>query len=682
MAGFDLGARCSQSRARRGRLTTAHGTVQTPAFMPVATQATAKSLRQDDLSGSGAQCILANTYHLFLRPGLEAFEKLGGLHQFMDWDGSIITDSGGFQVFSLARDRRITEDGAVFKSYVDGRSIALTPELSIRAQRAIGADIMMAFDQCVQSTVGFEEAKAAMELTHRWALRSLRAKERYPGLHGYDQALFGIVQGACFEGLRAESARFLSDQAFDGFAIGGLAVGESKTQREDFTELTAALLPEDRARYLMGVGTPIDLLEAVWRGVDLFDCILPTSMAQRGFAFTSKGKVRITRQVYRLQEQALDPNCGCPTCARFSRAYLHHLMKAQEPLGWTLLSTHNTCFYQNLMRRIRDAVEGGAFAELYRSERGRLALSDEDHPPVPERPLRARSATSLLSVLREGERHEVVASNEGAFGFIRAKASREIMHRSKDPNQESRLYLEGSGLSRRVERHAEPAVIWDVGLGAAHNLSCTVQFVEKTGLRARIVSFEKDLEPLQLACEERERFPHLKALPDAFDASARNLERGVWSWELRVGDFFELLESAPAPDYVFWDPFSIKSNPEFWTQEAFLRLRAHAGAKPLRMITFSSATRAREALLKAGFFVCEGPESSTERRTTLAIHSPGGLSELEPWEREALLGERWLARWARGARIADPGAAMEAWKSHPQFAACVLGLDADALTGV
>jgi queuine tRNA-ribosyltransferase len=374
---FCVEAQVAGSQARACRFQTAHGAVQTPVFMPVGTQATVKSQTADTLQETGAQVLLANTYHLLLRPGIEVFEKFGGIHSFMKWDRAVLTDSGGFQIFSLPHSRKMSEEGALFKSYVDGKLIQLTPELSIRTQMAIGSDIMMVLDQCVPSTVEHAVAEQAMHRTHAWARRSFQARQAFSGEHTVPrQALFGIVQGACFEDLRKASADFLTQIDFDGFAIGGLAVGETKSQRNDFTEISTRLLPEDRPRYLMGVGTPMDLLEAVHRGVDLFDCILPTALAQRGVAFTSEGKLQLRRSAYRLSDLPLDPACGCLVCQRHSRGYLHHLVKAEEPLGWHLLGYHNLSFYRDLMSSLRQSILEGRFLSLYRDLKERLERSD------------------------------------------------------------------------------------------------------------------------------------------------------------------------------------------------------------------------------------------------------------------------------------------------------------------
>ena len=371
---FQIEAECEGTLARAARLTTLHGEIITPIFMPVGTQATVKALTVDDLQRVGSRMLLANTYHLLLRPGPEVFSKFGGIHRFMNWDGPILTDSGGFQIFSLPHSRAITEAGAKFQSYVDGKTHLLSPETSIAMQKAIGSDVMMVLDQCIPSTAPRNEAIRAMELTHRWAKRSFDARGDSP------QALFGIVQGACFEDLRHRSVEALTQIPFDGFAIGGLAVGETKTQREDFTEITSRLLPRNLPRYLMGVGTPLDILEAVHRGVDLFDCILPSALAKRGTAFVSRGKMQLRRSAYKFSEEALDSACPCDTCTRYSRAYLHHLTKTDEVLGWKLLSLHNLVFYHRMMAEIRESILNGTFPQYYAEKRRAWAGTDEDTP--------------------------------------------------------------------------------------------------------------------------------------------------------------------------------------------------------------------------------------------------------------------------------------------------------------
>jgi queuine tRNA-ribosyltransferase len=377
--GFQVLKESSGCAARTATFTTLHGRVETPIFMPVGTQATVKGLTPESLKTVGSNVLLANTYHLMLRPGVEVFKKFGGIHRFMNWDRPVLTDSGGFQIFSLSNERKITEEGAKFKSYIDGKTFLLSPEESIAVQKAIGSDIMMVLDECVPSTSSHSNARRAMLLTHRWAARSLAARGDSP------QALFGIVQGACYEDLRRESARVLTDMPFDGFAIGGLAVGETKAEREEFCGFTTALLPKDRPRYLMGVGTPLDILEAVYRGVDMFDCIIPSNLAKRGTAFTSNGKVHIYRGTYKFSEAPLDANCACSTCTTYSRAYLHHLIKADEYLGWKLMSKHNLFFYHQMMEEIRRAITDDTFIAYYNEKRDAWSRQDEDHPMNPPR---------------------------------------------------------------------------------------------------------------------------------------------------------------------------------------------------------------------------------------------------------------------------------------------------------
>lgn len=363
---FKLHKTDSRTRARRGEFQAAHGVVQTPVFMPVGTFASVKTLDLADLSQIGAEIILGNTYHLMLRPGQAVFERFNGIHGFMGWKKPVLTDSGGFQIFCLPNQRTINEDGAAFRSYVNGDMFLLSPEKSIEMQSAIGSDIMMVLDWCIDSTSDHAKTREAMEMTHRWALRSLNAKmreqERYPER---SQALFAIVQGGVHEDLRRQSADFLTQHPFNGFAIGGLAVGETKAEREDFTELVTSMLPADKPRYLMGVGTPTDLLEAVFRGVDMFDCVIPTMYAQRGVVFTSRGRVVLTQGGYRHSDERLDAACDCATCAHYPVGYLHHLSKCKEPTGWRLLAIHNLTYYQRLMRGMRSAIEQDRFYEFY-----------------------------------------------------------------------------------------------------------------------------------------------------------------------------------------------------------------------------------------------------------------------------------------------------------------------------
>ena len=367
--GFELSA-VDPTGARAGVLHTRRGTVQTPVFMAVGTHAHVRHLSVDDVrDDADAPIMLGNTYHLMLRPGVEVFRKFGGIHRFMNWDRPVLTDSGGFQIFSLPEDRQIFERGAHFRSYVDNSKQILSPERSIEVQQAIGSDIMMVLDVCIDSTSDEAATRAAMERTHRWALRSLKARN----LGDPTQALFAIVQGGVREQLRRESAAFLTAQPFDGFAIGGLAVGETRDERESMTELATSLLPADKPRYLMGVGTPTDLLEAVRRGVDMFDCIIPNKMAQQSYAYTfQEGQIRLARTAYKLEEGPIDNECDCSICRIYTRAYVHHLISGKHSLGSRMIGIHNLRHYQLLMKRMREAILAGTFDSLYRQLKERF----------------------------------------------------------------------------------------------------------------------------------------------------------------------------------------------------------------------------------------------------------------------------------------------------------------------
>jgi queuine tRNA-ribosyltransferase len=344
--------------ARLGRLTTPHGAVDTPAFMPVATQGSVKSLSPDDLRAAGAQIVLANTYHLFLRPGHEVVREMGGLHRFMAWDGPVLTDSGGFQVFSLSKLRRIGEEGVEFRSHIDGSLRLLTPEICVEIQHALGVDILHPLDECLPHPASLADTERSLGLTLRWLGRSVTAH----AARGDERALFGIVQGGGFETLRRRAVEATCAYDLPGYAIGGLAVGETKALLYDIAELVAGLLPAGRPRYLMGVGKPHDLVEAVARGVDLFDCVLPTRNARNGQAFTADGPLTITHARYTRDSAPLDPECACLACGRFSRAYLRHLFLSRELLAYRLLSLHNLTFFLGLMAAMRRATAEGAFA--------------------------------------------------------------------------------------------------------------------------------------------------------------------------------------------------------------------------------------------------------------------------------------------------------------------------------
>jgi queuine tRNA-ribosyltransferase len=372
---FEIVSREAGSHARAGLLHTPHGIIETPCFMPVGTAATVKGITQEQLEQLGSQIILANTYHLYLRPGHEVVREMGGLHGFMSWPHPILTDSGGYQVMSLRGLSRVTEDGVHFHSHLDGSSHFLSPERAVEIQMALGPDIMMTLDECVEYPASRETLHRAMKLTGRWARR---AKEYFEKLRGAEQekteskkhpVLFGIVQGGTDRGLRRESVEKTMEIGFAGYALGGLSVGEPKNETYDVTESTAALLPQDRPRYLMGVGTPEDLVECVARGIDMFDCVMPTRNARNGSVFTSQGKLVVKNARYGRDQTPLDPSCECMVCRRYSRAYIRHLFMAHEILGATLATAHNLHFYLDTMRKFRQAIISGGFEKYFSSAR-------------------------------------------------------------------------------------------------------------------------------------------------------------------------------------------------------------------------------------------------------------------------------------------------------------------------
>jgi queuine tRNA-ribosyltransferase len=364
---FTLFHQDSKTSARTGELRTAHGAVQTPAFMAVGTQGTVKAVSPLELKEAGSQIILSNAYHLYLRPGLSIIKSAGGLHGFMSWDGPLLTDSGGYQVFSLSGMRKVKDEGVEFQSHLDGSTHFLSPEKVIEIENVLGSDIMMPLDECVHYPCDYEYAKVALARTTDWAKRSKIAhSSKSPG-HSR-QLLFGIVQGATYEDLRRQSAREITDIGFDGYALGGLSVGESKNLRYNMTSLTAGLLPRDAVRYLMGVGTPEDIIEAVKSGVDLFDCVIPTRYARNGTAFTSCGKLVVRNAAYAEDFSPLDASCDCYGCKHFSRSYIRHLFNMEEILGLRLVSCHNIYFYNNLLKSIRLAINENRMEEFSLSQ--------------------------------------------------------------------------------------------------------------------------------------------------------------------------------------------------------------------------------------------------------------------------------------------------------------------------
>jgi len=380
---FDLLATDPRSKARRGRLTTPHGIIETPAFIPVGTQGSVKAVSPRELRELEAQIILGNTYHLFVRPGIEVIRHFGGLHKFMNWNGPILTDSGGYQIFSLAKLRKITEEGAQFQNHVDGQPAFISPEIAIEIQATLGSDIAMVLDECAPYPCEYDYAARSADMTARWAARCKRAVEANAGpaptvlpanlnaaagtaATTADQLLFGIVQGATFDDLRKSSAQAVVDLDFDGYAIGGVSVGEPEEEMMRAVESAEPSLPKDKPRYAMGLGTPPQLLEMIARGMDMFDCVLPTRLARNGTAFTASGTINLKNAEFALDKRPIEENCSCPGCREFARGYVRHLTKAEEILGLRLITLHNLHFYLDLMNRARTEIERGTFDQFRR----------------------------------------------------------------------------------------------------------------------------------------------------------------------------------------------------------------------------------------------------------------------------------------------------------------------------
>ncbi|MBL8992253.1 MAG: tRNA guanosine(34) transglycosylase Tgt [Spirochaetia bacterium] len=648
----------SSSGARAGILETRRGAVETPTFMPVATHAHVRTLTMDEVAETGAGICLANTYHLLLRPGTEVFDQVGGIHPFMKWERGVLTDSGGFQIFSLPGEREITEEGARFRSPFDNQKHMLSPESSISIQKSIGSDIMMVLDVCLPSTSDEIATREAMERTHRWALRSLAEKNA----NTEGQALFAIVQGGVFPEMRTESAGFLTQHPFDGFAIGGLAVGEARELLYSTTMHTARLLPKDKPRYLMGVGTPIDLVESVNAGIDMFDCTLPGKMGQQGYAFTFEGPIRLQRSEFRLKEEPLDAECPCPVCKKYSRAYLRHLTHGGHSMGGRLLTQHNLWHYATLMKRMRKAIVENRWDAEYRALRAKLT------PPKLIRRIPGSAAGDF----------ELVTIKSGARA-VRHTGHGEVMHPIGPWEEANRLYVAQINLEAQLKRpDEEPLRILDVGLGAAANAVAALTCAENLGsARARpleIISLESDLNPLRLALADPEGFPFLQPWKQACESLLENhlWESSSYTWRVIVGDARETLDEAEGNfDVIYFDPFSPESNPTLWTVDFARRIYSKARYQGSFLVTYSAATPTRVMFLLAGFFVGHGLSTGTRQETTIA----STRRELIP----ELLGDRWMKRWERSsARSAHDVPFSEeverAIRSHPQFAVRIAGL--------
>lgn len=639
--------------ARAGRLTLGHGIVETPTFMPVATHAHVRHLTLEEVGASGAGVCLGNTYHLWLQPGLETFRRFEGIHRYMGWSRNVLTDSGGFQIFSLADACIVDEEGARFRSPVDSQTRLLTPEISMEAQAAIGSDVAMVLDVCHASTADEAQTRAAMERTHRWAERSLRAQRDLTKA----QALFGIVQGGLFKNLREESARVLTALPFDGFAVGGLAVGEGREDLYSMTQFSALLLPDNKPRYLMGVGTPIDLLESVRAGIDMFDCILPTKMGQQGYGYTFDGRLRLTQARFRLDEGPLESSCDCFTCTHHPRAYVHHLLKGDHALGARLLSVHNLRFYQRLMARMREAIVAGRFGEEYRTLKSTLAPT---------------TSPSVSLGVEVGD-FEVVALTSGVRA-IRHKGHGEVMHPGIGPEAEARnVYIQPSRLEDRLRvASTQPVRVLDFGLGGGANAVAALEVARALGPGRRrpleVWSLENDTRAFELALRHAdEGFPFLAPWKDAGQGVLRT---GFWesngiSWWLLRGDAQKTFaDLPPAFDVIFYDPFSPKTDAPLWSVDFLKRVAARLAPGGI-LSTYSIATPTRVSFLLAGFFVGSGVASGTRGETTVCTR------ELESLEHP--LRERWLWRWRRSdARGPHGGEFNEACEdavwAHPQFA--------------
>ncbi len=642
----------SSSGARAGRLHTRRGVLETPAFMPVATHAHVRFLTMDDVAETGARFCLANTYHLLLRPGAELFEKSGGIHPFMQWPHGVLTDSGGFQIFSLPGEREITEEGARFRSPYDNHRHLISPETSIAMQNAINSDIMMVLDVCPPSTSNEAVTREAMERTHRWALRSLAARDSKPT----GQALFAIVQGGVFPDMRSESAQFLTQHPFDGFAIGGLAVGESRDLLYSMTGHTAPQLPTDRPRYLMGVGTPIDLVECVHRGIDMFDCIIPPKMAQQGYGYTFEGRIRISRHEYRFEDKPLDATCDCFVCKRYTRAYIRHLMQGGHHLGSRLLAIHNLRHFQQLTTRMRTAIIENRWDAEYRELVERLSPKTTKPKPT-------------------GQKHgafEVVSTRGGAHA-VRHTEHGEVMHPVGPWEEANGLYVEQTKLEARLGVfNEEPLRILDVGLGAGANAIAALTKVQAMGQARKreieIISLESDMNAFELALQTPEGFPFLQPWKTACEAI---LQQGHWegpgiTWRTLVGDARETIDGVPGwCDLVFFDPFSPEANPTLWTVDFLRKVRWHTNDEGGLLVTYSSATPTRVSLLLAGFFVGQGVSTGTRTETTNAATQLESLA--------TPIGERWVQRWRRSSARGAHGEAFtpdveRMVLEHPQFA--------------
>jgi queuine tRNA-ribosyltransferase len=603
---FKILAQSSESGARSVSFKTPHGPIQGPLFMPVATRGALRHLPHDRLVEFGTQVLLSNTFHFFDRPGVELLKTLGPLHRFIKWAHPILTDSGGFQVFSLAKRMQLSEEGARFRSPFDGRELFLGPEESLMTQDLLGSDIRMVLDVCIPSTASRDLMVAALEQTTRWARRSFdtfQSRQR-------DGLLFAIVQGGLHLDLRTQSRDQLSTLNFDGFALGGLAVGESFDERITAVNQFSTLLPADKPRYLMGVGTPIDLLESVRAGIDMFDCIMPLALAQQGRAFTSQGHVLLRRAVYKSVDETLDPNCSCPTCTTHSLAYLNHLVKCQEPMATYLIAQHNVYFYHHLMFMMRSAILENRFEQLYQELRQRI---DADDPrfPIQSPKVHAQNSTFQIETI-------------DGLSKVRSKETNEVIHARENSDHESQLfYIEANDLKNRLTKpDSQPFVVWDVGLGAGHNAFAALKLVQDLAARSELrrpvqmVSVELNPEIFRLVLSQSQRFGHLQsdwATPLLADGKVQDSTLRL-EWSLIVEDFAKAVFSLPKPDAIFFDPYSYKTQPELWTDLIFAEI--YKKMKPgATLSTYASGSNFRTMLKDLGFDVNDGPKNGVKHCT-------------------------------------------------------------------
>ena len=590
------------TNARLGSLTLQNCSLTTPVFMPVGTHAGIRAQEFSYITGLGSKLALANTYHLLLRPGVEFFESEGDLRDFTKFPGGFLTDSGGFQIFSLAKKRRMSDEGALFQSHIDGKEIHLTPELSIRAQRAFNSDIMMVLDECIPSTASHEVAEAAVMRSVAWAKRSLAAHSNK------NQALFGIVQGALYPNLRARSIELTCELPFNGFAIGGLAVGEGRADREAMTELVAKKLPQNKPRYLMGVGTPQDILEAVHRGVDMFDCVLPTMLGQQGVAFISTGKIDLRKAHFKTDRKPIEEGCSCTTCQQYDKRYLHQLIKSYDATAETLIGRHNLYVYLTFMDQIRTALAEDRFQSFYSN--ARLTFGDDE----------------------EGQAYRVVSRLRATgeqFSSIKHKESGEYMHSSEDPWHESqKVYIKQSKLADRLQK--APLVVWDFGLGAGTNAMGVVRCFEELKEKSaplELISFENNLEALSLALINPSGFWYLNHRGPPAILNEQFFQSDNMSWKLLYGDAQDRYKEASLPDVIFFDPFSYKVDAPLWSLEFFKELHTHLNNKSMIAFTFTASTAVRASLLTAGFWVGYGVSTGQKLETTIFMTESAARQE-------------------------------------------------------